>query len=113
MSMLLLGCGGSSGAPTDILFITNSGGLALVTTPVPHGCSTGEGVTITGGSASTYDGSWPTITVVSLTTFTLDGSVYSSDVTGGTWAALSFAWSLGFSQRWNSQYAVAPSPMRV
>ena len=84
MSMLLLGCGGSSGAPTDILFITNSGGLALVTTPVPHGLSAGAFVSQSGTTG--YDGVKYVSSVPSPTTYLTDDA-YSADSTGGTWAA--------------------------
>lgn len=75
---------GPIGEPTDILFITDSAGLALVTTPVPHGLSAGAFVSqsgTTGYNGVKYVSSTPTATTY------LTDDPYAADSTGGTWAA--------------------------
>jgi SPP1 family predicted phage head-tail adaptor len=60
--------------------------LVVVTSPYPHGLSTGATIRLKG--TSLYDGDW-TITVISSTTFSLDGSTYTTATgPGGRWTLL-------------------------
>jgi len=66
--------------------VTASSGLILVTTSVNHGLTTGEIVALVGVVGIpplTLPTAW-TVTVVSSTTFTLQGSVFSGAYAGGT-----------------------------
>lgn len=77
-------------SPWEIVSITNSAGLPLVKTKAPHGRTTGQYVklVLTGvfpadySGTVTYDGT-NSLTVVSPTTYTLDGRVYVADTLGG------------------------------
>ena len=70
--------------PWTVSTVTNSGGLQKITTTVAHGLVTGMAVTVAGvTSATTANGNWH-ITVIDSTSFTLQGSTYAVDGTGGT-----------------------------
>ncbi|HMO86175.1 MAG TPA: hypothetical protein PKC18_14765, partial [Lacipirellulaceae bacterium] len=59
----------------------------VITTTAPHGYSTGDVINVFGVDGnSAANGEW-TITVVSSTTFSLDGSVGNDDYTGDGWVA--------------------------
>jgi hypothetical protein len=72
-----------AGQTRAITTITNSGGLALVTTSTAHGLDNLLIVVVSGNSVSGYNGTW-SIDVVSATTFRLVGSTYTSNGAGGT-----------------------------
>lgn len=64
----------------------NGGGLIRVTTAAAHGMATGDGVTIAGVTGTTEaNGEWAAVTVISATTFDLQGSAFANAyVSGGT-----------------------------
>jgi hypothetical protein len=67
----------------DITTVSDLAGEPLVTTAAAHLLSTGSDVTIAGND---YAGDYEDITVISPTTFVLEGETYVADDTGGTWA---------------------------
>lgn len=70
--------------PWTISTVTNSGGLQKVTTTAAHGLVTDMAVTVAGvATATTANGNWH-ITVIDSTSFTLQGSTYAVDGSGGT-----------------------------
>lgn len=70
--------------PWTVSTVTNSGGLQKVTTTAAHGLVTGMAVTVAGvATATTANGNWH-ITVIDSTSFTLKGSTYAVDGSGGT-----------------------------
>lgn len=70
--------------PWTISTVTNSAGLQKVTTTAAHGLKTDMAVTIAGVvTATTANANWH-ITVIDSTSFTLQGSTYAVDGTGGT-----------------------------
>lgn len=70
--------------PWTISTVTNSGGLLKVTTTTSHGLITGMAVTVAGvATATSANANWH-ITVIDATSFTLQGSTYSVDGSGGT-----------------------------
>lgn len=70
--------------PWTVSTVTNSGGLQKVTTTAAHGLVTDIAVTVAGvATATTANGNWH-ITVIDSTSFTLQGSTYAVDGSGGT-----------------------------
>jgi len=70
--------------PWTVSTVTNSGGLQKVTTTAAHGLVTDMAVTVAGvATATTANGNWH-ITVIDSTSFTLQGSTYAVDGSGGT-----------------------------
>ena len=70
--------------PWTISTVTNSGGLLKVTTTTSHGLITDMAVTVAGvATATSANANWH-ITVIDATSFTLQGSTYSVDGSGGT-----------------------------
>lgn len=70
--------------PWTVSTVTNSGGLQKVTTTAAHGLATDMAVTVAGVTmATTANGNWH-ITVIDSTSFTLQGSTYAVDGSGGT-----------------------------
>lgn len=70
--------------PWAVSTVTNSGGLQKVTTTAAHGLVTDMAVTVAGvATATTANGNWH-ITVIDSTSFTLQGSTYAVDGSGGT-----------------------------
>src|ERR1043165_5634805 len=80
------------GRPIPLTSITSTGGIATVTTPIPHGLSTNNTVRIIGTDEAEYSGPM-TVTVTSTTTFTypISGSP-ASPATGGRLYA-DFTWT--------------------
>lgn len=81
---------GSSAAAlsqTDIVSITNSGGVCLFTVGATITLLTGgETIVVSGSSVSGYNTTHNSVSLVSGTTFKTD-QAYTSDATGGTWLA--------------------------
>jgi len=76
--------GNASTSPGNLNKILFSTDIATVTTSTSHGFTTGNTITITGNSVSTYNGSW-TVTVTGTTTFTyVTPTLGASTGTGGT-----------------------------
>lgn len=70
--------------PWTISTVTNSAGLQKITTTAAHGLKTDMAVTVAGvATATTANGNWH-VTVIDSTSFTLQGSTYSVDGSGGT-----------------------------
>ena len=70
--------------PWTVSTVTNSAGLQKVTTTAAHGLKTDMAVTVAGvATATTANGNWH-VTVIDATSFTLQGSTYSVDGSGGT-----------------------------
>lgn len=70
--------------PWTISTVTNSGGLQKITTTAAHGLVTDMAVTVAGvATATTANGNWH-ITVIDSTSFTLQGSTYAVNGSGGT-----------------------------
>ena len=70
--------------PWTVSTVTNSGGLQKVTTTAAHGLVNDMAVTVAGvATATTANGNWH-ITVIDSTSFTLQGSTYAVDGSGGT-----------------------------
>lgn len=70
--------------PWTVSTVTNSAGLQKITTTAAHGLKTDMAVTVAGvATATTANGNWH-VTVIDSTSFTLQGSTYSVDGSGGT-----------------------------
>lgn len=73
--------------------ITSSGGLATVTTPVVHGLTTNNVVSVWGAGEPEYNGAF-TVTVVDTTTFTYPMSgIPTSPATGVIQASVAETWT--------------------
>ena len=70
--------------PWNVSTVTNSAGLQKITTTAAHGLVTDMAVTVAGvATATTANGNWH-VTVIDSTSFTLQGSTYAVNGSGGT-----------------------------
>jgi hypothetical protein len=77
-------------APLVLSSLTSVGATATATTAAPHGLITGDSVTISGATPSSYNGSY-SITVTGASTFTYTFATGASPATGTiSWYAISF-----------------------